>query len=438
MGATQRPNFVLYVSDDHGAEYAGCYGNPDVRTPHLDALAAQGLLFTRAFAASPTCTPSRASLFSGLYPARHGAMDNHSQCRPDLRTLPAHLGALGYRVLLAGKTHVGPPAAFPFEMVAATVAARPGGGRRYRAEAIDTAVVRAALAKLARGPEPFCLLVCDPGPHVVWERHRGFDPEALSLPPHLVDTAVTRRALADYYQDIGSVDGRLGQVWAAVEDLGLAERTAFAYTTDHGAEWPHAKWTVYDGGIRVPLVVVWNGTLAAGGVTEAMVSHVDVLPTLVELAGGDVPAGLDGVSWAGLWRGEAATGRAAVFAAHNRDKAMNVFPQRCLRTRTHKYVRNLQPERTFTSHFTEVQGIPDSHAAVWESWLERARTDAAAARLVAAIRHDTHPAEELYDLRTDPGERTNLAGEPGSQALLAGMRAALAEWMEAQGDPGGV
>ena len=119
--APARPHLVLFLADDHGQEFAGCYGNRVIRTPHLDALARQGRRFTRVFAASPTCAPSRAVLYTGLYPARNGAMGNHTTCRPDIRALPTYLKALGYRVVLANKLHVAPPSVFDFELLKATL-----------------------------------------------------------------------------------------------------------------------------------------------------------------------------------------------------------------------------------------------------------------------------------------------------------------------------
>jgi len=434
--SADRPHIVMYLSDDHGREYLGSYGNPAIRTPNIDTLAAEGVRFTNAFTPAPTCAPSRSTLFSGLYPARHGAINNHAACRADLTTAPARLRDLGYRVVLVGKKHVRPEATFDFEYVPGLLPKRDDRLRRYRTEGIDVGAVEGILAGHAGRAQPLCLVVGDSSPHVTWEPNRTYDPAALPLPPYMVDTPTTRRAMANYYQDITTMDGRVGDVLDMLRRLGYQDDTLFLYTTDHGAEWPHAKWSVYDGGIHVPFLARWNGRIAPGSVNTAMISHVDLLPTLLEAAGGQAPHDLDGRSYLDVLLGGAPTFRDRIYAAHNRDGDMNVFPQRCVRTAKYKYVRNLTPEATFTSHFTEVDDIPESHGTIWKTWVERAETDADAAALLHLIRHDGHPVEELYDLEADPYELDNRVADGALAPVVQGLRADLERWMADQKDPG--
>jgi arylsulfatase A-like enzyme len=435
--AQNRPNIVLFLSDDHGQALAGCYGNPVIRTPHMDALARSGMRFTRVFAASPTCTPSRSSLFTGLYPARHGAMGNHTDCRPGIKALPGYLRPLGYRVVLAHKADVRPPTVFDFELIAAALPRDPAIKRHYRAEGLDTRAVDRLLADHARDhrEQPLCLIVADSGPHVVWEENKTYDPAALPIAHCMVDTPKTRTALANYYQDITTVDGRLGAVLDSIRRHGFEDNTLFLYSSDQGPEWPRCKWTVYDTGLLVPLLVRWPGRITPGAVADAIVSQVDILPTLVDVAagtvGGDAP--IDGLSFKDVLLGRRADFRDRIFATHTGDGEMNVFPQRCVRDRRFKYILNLRPENTWTTHFTKVPGIPNSHKEVWDTWIEKARTDPGAARLVDAIEH--HPAEELYDTQADPDEFNNLAGVASVQPVLTALRQELRRWMVAQGDP---
>jgi Sulfatase len=183
-----RPNLVLYLSDDHGLDFVGCYGNQVVRTPNIDKLAREGVKFNRVFAASPTCSPSRAAMFTGLWPQRNGTMGNHTDCRPGIQSLPAYLQALGYRVVAANKTDVRPAVNFTWELLPATLPTN-GHFRRYRDEGLDTARVDAFLAAHVRDHpgQPLCLLLGDNGPHVVWETNRIYDPAALPMTPLLVD-----------------------------------------------------------------------------------------------------------------------------------------------------------------------------------------------------------------------------------------------------------
>jgi arylsulfatase A-like enzyme len=433
--STARPNFIVYLADDHGVDFVGCYGNRAIRTPSIDALAAQGARFAAVFAASPTCAPSRAAMYSGLYPARNGLMGNHTQSRADLKTLPHALGALGYRVVLANKSHVKPESAYPFEVIQATLPRDPRHPRKYRAEGLDTAAIDRFLREHRRDKpdQPLCLFLADNGPHVTWEPNKIYDPAALPVPPIMVDTPKTRAALANYYQDITSVDQRVGRVLASVREHGYEMDTLFIYTADQGPEWPHCKWTVYDTGLRVPFIARWPGRIEPGSTRAALVSLIDLMPTFIDLAGGSVPADLDGRSFKDVLLGRTERHRDRVFASHSRDGQMNVFPQRCVRDDRYKYVLNLHPDRKWTTHFTLVEGIPGSHKDVYDSWLARATEDPAAARLVQLI--ERHPGQELYDTHADPYELDNLADRPEHRERVERFRAELEAWRKQQNDP---
>lgn len=430
----QQPNIVIFLSDDHGYEFSGAYGHPMIRTPNIDALAKRGVKFTSVFAGSPTCAPSRSILYTGLHSARNGAMGNHTECKPNVKSLPHYLKPLGYRVVLANKTHVKPLEVFPFEYVKATLPPVPTRRRRYRQEGLDVAIIDTLLKdhKKDRPEQPLCLILADNAPHVVWEKNEIYKLEDIPVPANMVDTKMTRTALANYFQDITTMDDRVGKAVESLRKHGYEEDTLFIYTTDQGSEWPHSKWTVYDTGIHVPFIAYWPGKTEGGTVNDTMFSFVDMTPTLVDIAGGDPPQGIDGRSFKDVLLGKAAHVRDAVFAAHTRDGNMNVFPQRGMRTDRYKYVYNLIPENVWTTHFTLVDGIPESHKAVWDTWVEKAKSDSGAAKLVDTITH--HPGEELYDVRSDPYELNNIAGKPEMAATLKKMRAAMKKWLEDVGD----
>ncbi|HBY58467.1 MAG TPA: hypothetical protein DEH78_01510, partial [Solibacterales bacterium] len=419
---SSRPNIILYLSDDHGWNLAGCYGQAAIQTPNLDALAKQGMRFTSAFAGSSTCSPSRAILYTGLHSARNGLKGNHTACRPGVRSIAHYLRDQGYRVVLANKVHVGPKEVFDFEYVKATLPPVPGRLRRYREEGLDTTVIDSLLADHARSrrEQPLCLICADNGPHVVWEKNRIYRPDAVPLPPVTIDTPMTRAAMANYFQDITTTDQRLGEVMASARKHGFEENTMFLYTSDQGPEWPHSKWTVYDSGLRVPFVVRWPKQVRANSVTDAMISFTDVTPTLVEAAGGSPAAGLDGSSFLDVLYGKRKEFRTEIYASHTGDGDMNRFPQRCVRDLRYKYILNLHPDRKWTTHYTLVNGIPESHKDLYDTWLERARTDASAAKLIEKL--ERHPAEELYDTERDPWELNNLAAETAMAPVIARLR----------------
>jgi arylsulfatase A-like enzyme len=433
---SRRPNIIMYISDDHGIDFLGCYGNSDIKTPNINALAKDGMLFNNMFAASPTCAPSRSVLWTGLYPARNGCMGNHTTCRSDITALPTYLRRLGYRVVLAHKFHAKPrKEVFNFEYINAGLPRNAANHRVYRREGLDTKAVEKFLAEHAenRSDTPLCLILGDSSPHVTWEPNKIYEPAKLKLPPFIVDTKLTRKAMANYYQDITTMDKRVGEVGAMLKKYGFKDNTVFIYTTDQGSEWPHSKWTLYDSGIHVPFIAVWGGKIKPGSVCDAMISFVDITPTFIDIAGGEQPEGLDGKSFLDVILNRSKAFRKYIYASHTRDGNKNVFPQRCVRDLRYKYILNLLPENTWTTHFTLVPDIPESHKQVWDTWVKKGKTDTKVAKLLDIIQH--HPAEELYDLQTDPYELNNIA-DKHDKKILNRLQRKLKAWMLSQEDLG--
>jgi N-sulfoglucosamine sulfohydrolase len=428
----RRPHIVLFVADDYSWHDCGPYGAAaaGVRTPNLDRLAREGMTFRYAFCTSPTCGPSRASLYTGLMPFAHGAHANHSLVRDDVRTLPHYLAPLGYRVIIAGKTHIGPRAAFPFEYLSEANVPPPGKDHVLWTD-LDVGVIDRLVATHDRAVRPLCLVIGAHSPHVYWPDARGYDAATVPLPPYLLDTPETRAAAARYYTDVTHLDDQVGRVLASLEAHGYADETLFLFTADHGTQWPLAKWNLYDAGIRVPLLAWWPGRVPAGATTDALVSLVDVLPTLLDTAGERPPSELDGRSMLPLLLGGADRHRDVVFASHTGDGKMNCAPMRCARTSRYKYILNLAPQVPFTTHISE--GMPDDGLDYWQSWLRRAAVgDAAAIQLVDRYRH--RPPEELYDVAVDPYELRNLAADPAHSAAPRELREAVSRWRVEQGE----
>ncbi len=430
-----RPNLVLFVADDHLFSDCGAYGSREVLTPNIDRLATEGLLFRCAFAGSPTCMPSRAVLFTGLMPFRNGAHANNlagqSQCREGVRSLPAYLAQLGYRVAHAGKTHFGPKSVFPFERIPDSEIPEPGF-EKTRALHMDLnmrAVEQWIGALTNRGP--FCLVVCDHSPHVIWTDPPKYDPAVVTIPPNHIDTPEARLSRARYYTDISKMDDNLGRLIAALSRQGLDTNTVVIYTADQGPQWPFAKWSLYDQGIRVPFIVRWPGQIQPGRATDAMISLVDVLPTFIALAGGTPPADLDGRSFLPLLEGKTNRHREMIFATHSQDTGMNSTPMRCVRTGRYKYILNLSPEIEYTTHMDKAKDH-DGGREYWDSWLLKAQHDAVAAATLK--RYHWRPREELYDVLLDPFEVHNLATNSAYDEIKTGLRKTLTEWRTQQND----
>ena len=413
------PNIVVFISDDHSMLDSEPYGATDIRTPNMAKLAEEGVKFTHAFVASPACGPSRTTLCTGLWPARNGAEPNHRGKNPDVRSLPPVLHALGYEVAAFGKVAHGNYAKdHGFDVI---------GGQQQGDS--DTVEVAKFLAN-RDASKPLCLFFGTRHPHVPWGENAGYDAATLQLPRTHLDTAATREQRTRYTSDITRADALLGELRALANDK-VPGDTLFIYTADHGGQWPFGKWNLYDAGIRIPFIAAWPGHLKAASTSDAMISWPDLLPTFIELGGGTVPEGIDGKSFAGVLRGTTTTHRDRIFTTHSGDGDFNVYPIRSVRTRDWKYIRNLHPEFQHQSHISR-SSKSTSGFAYWQSWLSAAETSPAAAAVVK--RCAERPAEELYDLKSDPFELHNLAGDPAQTERLTQLRGEVDAWMQQQGD----
>jgi N-sulfoglucosamine sulfohydrolase len=417
-GEPKRVNIVVFMADDHSFVDSTVFGSKQVRTPNMARIAKAGAAFTHLFVASPSCAPSRTALLTGLMPARNGAEANHAAPRKDLTTLPTHLRRLGYTVAAFGKVA-------HYKMA-----------DRFGFDHVDPKHAVESVAQYLKGHDrakPLCLFIGTHKPHVPWPEIKDYEPAKLTPPPHLADTDETRQYLAKYFTAVTQMDQELGEIYDLVRAQ-LEGETLFIYLSDHGAQWPFGKWNLYDAGIRVPMLAVWPGRIAPGSRVDAMLSTVDLLPTFVELAGGNPPKDIDGKSFANVLRGQAKEHRSEIHATHTNDGRFNIYPIRCLRTRDHAYILNLHPEWAHTTHIDLAQ--PKDGLGYWLSWKAAAKTDKTASALVR--RYHERPKEELYDLRTDPWQQSNLAADPKQAERLRSMRAQLAAWMKAQGDEGRV
>ena len=417
LGA-DRPSIVVLLADDHSAADMSVYGAKDIPTPHLDRMAAAGMVFEKAFVNSPSCAPSRAALFTGMYPARNGAEPNHSKPHDNLKRIPAYLKALGYEVVSFGKTgHYAHVKDQGFDLAQ---------GYEYH----DHTCVQASIEflKKRKSDKPLALFFGTHWPHVPLPQAEGVDPAKVQVPPMHYDTPEYRHYRARYVNAVMKMDQEIGAVYEAAKEVLGTANTFFLQTSDHGAQLPFGKWNLYDEGVRVPLIVRWDGKVAAGTRTQAMAQWIDILPTLIEAGGGTAPGDLDGKSLLPVLTGRTNTHREAIFTTHTGDNNMNVYPSRSMRTARWKYIRNLHPEFRFTSHLDRAVG--EDSLAYFASWEKAAASDPRAALIVNRYRQ--RPAEELYDLLSDPFELQNAAEQ--NTAQLDEMRRGLNDWMKATGD----
>jgi uncharacterized sulfatase len=413
-----RPNVFLVIADDMTWSDVGCYGNPDVKTPNIDKLAADGMRFSRCFTSTAMCAPSRQQLYTGLYPVKNGAYPNHSRVKPSTKSIAHYLKDLGYRVGIAGKKHYGPAESYPFETIR--------GGANGR-EAIKEFISR-------NKNQPYCLVVASEQPHLPWNKGRtqDYDPKELTVPPYMVDTDQTRNALVKYYAEITYLDGQVGQCMELVDKDPGRDNTIFIFTSEQGSVFVHCKWTLYDTGIRTAFIVRWPRRIKAGSTTDAMVQYVDVTPTLIEAADGRGVAGLDGRSFLAVLLGHKQMHRYVTYGAHTTRGihfGSECYPIRSIRTGRHKYIMNLNHKSSFSNLVTQ-----RGNGGYWYSWLAKAKGDPDAAAIVEM--YVRRPVEELYDLQKDPYEVHNLADDAKYRPLMNQLQKQLLAWMEQQGDKG--
>ena len=418
-GATaDKPNIVFFISDDHTLHDTGAYGNQQVMTPNIDKLASEGMTFNNVYAASAMCAPSRSALYTGMYPYRNGNNRNHGSIKKNVKSVAHYLKDLGYRVALAGKTHIKPKKQFQFKYL----------------EVKAWAKIENFMTK--KPDQPFVLFYASHNPHSPHLRKGPFKgkEDKIITPPHQLDTAATRKKISRYYNDIYAMDREMGKLRDLVQQADLKPKTAFFYAADHGYSL-FAKWTLYDAGVRVPFMVSWPEMVKAGSKNDGLVSFVDVLPTMVEMVGGPPPAApatIDGKSFLPLLMGSDNEHHDYVFATHTNKGIINgkAFPSRAIRSKQYKLILN--PCKGCINQNTQTHDGGPKNKGVFKSWLELARIDAFAWDRVNLWL--SRPEIELYDIQNDPNELENLADREDMQTIKQDLNGRLLAWMQQQQD----
>ena len=419
----RRPNILLVTTDDQGTQ-AGCYGDPHAVTPNLDRFARQGVRFSRGYVASASCSPSRSSILTGLYPHQNGQLGlSHLGYRmhDGIPTLPAVLAGAGYHTGIMGKLHVEPEEAFPFPFNLSDQVLQ------TRNPHFVARQFRTFLDHTAERPFFFMCNLFDPHPPYDMEPAFGLPDPPLQpgdIPPFPwldVDTPAIREEMAAIYNLTARADACFGAVLGVLEERQLERDTLVIYIGDNGPNFARAKTTCYEAGVHVPLVIRWPEGLPRRAVHHGFVSAVDLVPTIRDAAGVRWPVELPGGSLLPVARGETLPWRRFAFTEYNSHTPAHWFPRRAIRGARYKLIRNLLPGRTnpvpWLGAEREVMRPPDSpHRRRFETFLRP-------------------PAVELYDLATDPHEWRNLAGEPAYDARREFLARALDDWRRRTGDP---
>lgn len=383
------PNFIIFVADDMAWEDSGAYGHPTIRTPNIDRLAEEGMRFDRAYLTCSSCSPSRCSMLTGRYPHSTGAGELHLPLPADQILLSTPLREQGYYTAAVGKWHLGNAVIPQMDLV------KQGGGPGGEAYWVD-------VIKNRPHDKPFFMWLAATDPH------RGYQPGAID-PPHSVadvrvppifpDTSDVRKDLALYYDEIGRFDEYIGKVVAELKHQGVLDETFLLVISDNGRPFPRCKTTVLEDGVKTPFVIRFPPLVQAGTVTDSLISTVDIAPTVVELARGQQLKTFQGKSFVPILSNPQAKTRQKAYSEHNWHD-YQAF-ERSVCTERYRYVRNWLPELPAT---------PPADAVRSPTYEEMLRLYAAneLGPIPQLVFQAPRPAEELYDVTTDPHCINNL------------------------------
>ena len=436
--AAERPNILLIVSEDNGPEL-GCYSDPYARTPNLDRLAAEGVRFEHAFVPYSVCSPSRACFLTGLYPQQNGqiglATHKFAMYREDMPNFASILKRHGYRTGLIGKLQINPESAFPFDFRAI-----PGANFNRRKSVADYAAEAARFLAQAKD-SPWFLSVNFPDAHLPFLRRANGRPanplSADDVKPMRwvgINSARLRGQVANYYNCLGRLDDGVGALLAELDGTGCVDNTIVFYIGDHGAQFPRGKGTVYEGALRVPLIVRWPKGARAGQVRRELVSTVDLLPTALRAAGIEAPKNLPGRELQPLLAGAKVTDwRRYIFGFTTGATPRTCFMQHSIRNQRYKLISSPRPG---TANLDAGTYLDKSHPSFVVSGATAEEQSNAPKFVQAAFaRWKRPPRYELYDLKNDPYEWQDLAEDPAYAMVKTQLTEALIDLQRRTQDP---
>jgi arylsulfatase len=410
-----RPNFIFFLADDISQEDYGCYGHPVIKTPHIDALAENGMRFDNAYLAISSCSPSRCSIITGRYPHNTGAPELHSRLPEDQIRFPELLRKEGYYTALSGKNHMFGNKDRAFDLI--THGGGPGGSDDW-----------VELVRDRPKDQPFFFWFAANDAHRDWTlsgHAPTYDPADVIVPPYNVDTPVTREDYAKYCHEVSRFDHFVGLVRAELERQGVLGNTFLVVGSDNGRPFPRAKSRLYDSGIKTPWVVHFPKVVKNGAVTRSFVSSIDLGATCLDLAGVGIPEAIQGRSFLPILKDPEVVVREVIFAEQNWHVYRN--HSRLVRWGDFAYIRNNFPNQINICAESDL-----TYPAGKEIW--RAHAAGKTTEKHWQTFSNPCPDEELYNVKEDPHQLTNLATQSGYAEQIAIARRALALWTEQTGD----
>jgi len=436
-----KPNVLIITVDDMNCDSVGVFGcKLPGTTPNIDALASQGLRYEHAHVQTGSCYPSRNVMFSGRYSHNTGVEGFYKVPDPDYPHLVDSMKLAGYFVAIRGKvSHSTPYQPYAWDNDLTTLDGKKQDNKNPRSYYAST---KRGIEMAGAVGKPFCLNVNISDPHkpfyamgkkgdVVPDKNvptHTFTPEEVPVPGFLFDHPDVRKELAHYYSSVRRADDCVAEVIRALDESGQKDDTVVMFFSDHGMPLPFAKTAVWHHSTHTPWIVRWPGVTQPGTVDSAhMISAVDLMPTLMDIAGAPHPEGYDGKSFLATIRGESQTGRDMVYKFHNENSGRNRSPMRSVETKKYGYLFNpwSDGKRVFKTATTGTMAF--------RAMQKLAATDPAIAARLDLFQHGT--LEEFYDYENDPDALNNLIGDPNYAQLIQEHRAMMRKTMVESNDP---
>ena len=437
---SSKPNVILFVADDHGTDALGCYGNAVIKTPNLDKMAAEGVRFTNAFCTSASCAASRSVILSGKFGHATGSYGHthdyhHFSTYDTIQSLPVLLEKAGYYTARIGKYHLAPESVYHFNTV-------------LDADARSTVEMAEACNDVLKSEKPFFLYFCTDDPHRGTPFHSDpwylpnnfgnrtegypgvetieYNPDSVLVPSFLPDTKECREELAQYYQSVSRIDQGFGRLMKMLDEAGKLQNTIVIYISDNGIAFPGAKTTVYEPGIKLPCIIKDPFVEAQGLVNNAMISWVDLTPTILDMAGVETNEHFHGRSFKNIIDQENPEGWDEIYAAHNFHEITMYYPMRVVHKRKFKLIWNpaWRLEYPFASDLWA--------SSTWQSVYRDEQENYGPRKLKDYLFHSEF---ELFDLESDPDETCNLADDAAYQQVLEELKLDMKDFQRRTFDP---
>jgi heparan N-sulfatase len=413
-----KPNIVVFLADDAGMDF-GCYGNKNISTPNIDKIAKNGILFKNAFLTAPQSSPSRTSMLSGKFAHTIGTEDLHNGLNAETLILPTYLHRAGYVTASMLKTHWGPNGDKQFDV-------RIKGDYLPNQGPLSDELFQNYNKFLDENKDkPFFIWVGFIDPHRPYNRNnteQQNDPKKIQVPPYLVNSDKTKRDMADYYNEISRMDNNIGTMMDELDKRGLTDNTIFVFMSDNGMPFPRCKGTLYDSGIQTPLLFMWKGKITPGTThSNGMVSSIDLAPTLLDLAGIDIPQDMYGRGFKKLLFDPTQKGSEFIYAERNWHDADEYM--RCIRSNKYKLVYN--------AYYNIPHGT-SMDISTSDSWyeLKRLQRSNKLTENMKQIFQCPRAMVEIYDLEKDPYELNNVADLPEYREIGEKLAAKLVKWQK--------